>query len=75
MIHYKYCCKVKFIYYKVLYENLNMCNITNYKLQPEEVTYYVSKIDEELHVGVKDLPLSIDFLSLASKSSPYKTNI
>ena len=52
-----------------------MHEIANYKLQPGEVTYYVNKIYEDLHAGVKDLSLSIRYLSLASKSSPYKTTI
>ena len=44
-----------------------MYDIANYKLQPGEVTYYISKIDEELYTGIKDIPLSIGFLSLVSK--------
>ena len=49
--------------------------IANYKLQPGEVTYYVTKIHEELRAGIKALPLPISYLSLASKSSPHKTTI
>jgi len=74
-IQHKYCCKVKFVRYKVLYDNLNMCDIANYNLQPGEVTNYVHHIDEELRTGAKVLPLSVSFLGLASKSSPHKTTL
>ena len=74
-IHYEHCSKVKFVHYKVIYDKLSIHEIANYKLQPGEVTYYVNKIHEDLRAGVKDLPLSIRYLSLASKSSPYKTTI
>jgi len=40
------CNRVQFIRYKVLYENLNMFDIANYKLKPAEINRYVLMIND-----------------------------
>ena len=68
-IRYQHAQKVKFIRYKVIFENLSMYDIANYKLKESELTKYVSDINNDIRSGTKKLPLSSDHIGKASDVS------
>ena len=55
-IRYQHAQKVKFICYKVAFENLSMCDIANYKLQDSELTKYIIDTFNDIISSSKILP-------------------
>ena len=62
-IRYQHVQKVKFTHFKVIFENLSMHNIANYKLQESELTKYIINTNNDIMSGSKILPLSPNSIS------------